>query len=322
MCPLHAQHAHLSRSPAIRRAQPHPDVERGVSLWSVDDLGRDGLDRLIRRAHLLKHGSAPERHPGLVALAFFQSSTRTRLGFARAAIDTGAIPVDIGTLRFTEGMSAAESLGDTVRMVDQVADVVILRHSDETAEGTARALFGRPVVNGGLGSHEHPSQAVVDLFAIHSLLGRIDHLRWGIVGDLRGSRAAHSLLRALRWLSPAEVRLMVPLTRRPDARWTEGLHCEYPGQLDLSGLDVLYMAGLPAGTDPDRLSDEERGRWRLDRRRMDTLPPAARVLCPLPRIDEIDPDCDDEPRAAWFDQSAHGRWARVAVMEEARAAVA
>lgn len=282
------------------------------SILSVDDLGAEGFDALLARAAALAGGARAHERRGVALLAFFQASTRTRLGFARAAVDLGAAPLDLSGARHTAVMSAPESLGDTLRAVAGIADVVVLRHPDADEAGRAVRGLDRPVVNAGLGDVEHPSQALVDLHAVATLRGGARRLRWGLVGDLAGSRSAHSLLRALRWYDPVEVRLLGP--SRPDG-WTDGLAVSEADPDALAGLDVLYVAGLPAGSawgDPTT-----RARCRLDAARMARLPERALVLCPLPRVDEIDVAVDADPRAAWFRQADLGRWARLALLEHA-----
>lgn len=276
------------------------------------DLGPEGTRRILLRSARLEAGEAPQRLGGAILLAFFEPSTRTRLGFARSALDVGAATSEIGSTRFGAGTSAPESLEDTLMVAAAYFDVIVLRHTEVPAtfpDGPAS------IVSAGLGTDEHPTQTLVDLATVAAEIGTIEGLRWGIVGDVRGSRSAHSLLRALRWFSPAEVRIMSPAGRGASHEFIEQLHASTAGPGEVDDLDVLYVAGLPPGSGEFALDDDRRRPWRVDRRTLDRLPPTARVLCPLPRIDEIDPVVDADPRSAWFRQSARGRFVRTAVLE-------
>jgi aspartate carbamoyltransferase catalytic subunit len=285
-------------------------------LLRVEDLGRQGMKALVERAAALADGAAPrDCQRAVVGLAFFQPSTRTRFGFATAAARLGAVPVDLFGARFAEGMSAPESLADTIRVVSGMADVLVLRHPSDTAVGEVRRSACCPVVSGGLGDDQHPTQALIDLLAMQRQLGRVRGLRIGLVGDLATSRACHSLLAALRWFEPLEVRLMAPEGRLPPKASLLGLPSRAVAGVGLAGLDVVYVAGLPEGVGASRLDAAAREPWRLTPSRVEALAAHARILCPLPRVDEIDVALDDDPRAGWFQQSDEGVFARMAVLE-------
>lgn len=283
-----------------------------MNLLHVADLGAEGIRRILRRSADLAAGAAPSSLGGAVLLAFFEPSTRTRLGFARASIDIGAVPVDLDAVRFGARTSAPESLYDTLAVASEYYEVIVLRH-----EQVPKSLPPGPasIVSAGLGTDEHPTQALVDLAAVAAEFGVIEGLRWGIVGDLANSRSARSLLRALPLFEPAEVRLMAPPCRGASADLIEDLPARQTGPGEVDDLDVLYVAGLPPGTGPYALDEEGRRPWRVDSITMSRLPGHARVLCPLPRIDEIHPEIDEDRRCAWFRQSAGGRYVRTAVLE-------
>lgn len=283
-----------------------------MNLLRITDLGAEGARHILRRTAELAAGASPRSLGGAVLLAFFEQSTRTRLGFARAAIDVGAVPVDLDALRFGARTSAAESLADTLAVASAYYEVIVLRHPEAPA---AIPPGDAAIVNAGLGAEEHPTQALIDLAAVDAEFGAIEGLRWGIVGDLAGSRSAHSLLRALPWFEPAEVRLMAPPGRGAGDDVVARLRAHEAGPGDVDGLDVLYVAGLPPGQGAFALDEAGRRPWRVDQATLDRLSARARVLCPLPRIDEIDPAIDSDPRCAWLRQSARGRFVRTAVLE-------
>lgn len=283
-----------------------------MRLVRVDDLGEGRARAILQRANELAAGAPPRGLGGAVLLAFFEPSTRTRLGFARAAADVGAATIVLESTRFGAGTTAPESLGDTLAVAAEYAEVVVIRHPDyplPLPSGPAS------VVSAGLGREEHPTQALIDLSAVEAEFGRVDGLRWGIVGDIGGSRSAKSLLRSLRWFAPAEVRLMAPVGREAHPEVVDGLPARQAGPGDVEGLDVLYVAGLPPGEGSARLTDDDRRPWAVGRATVDRLPPTGRILCPMPIIDEIDRRVDDDPRCAWFRQNARGRHVRTAVLE-------
>jgi aspartate carbamoyltransferase catalytic subunit len=283
-----------------------------VNLLRVADLGPEGIRSVLRRATDLERGARPQRLGGAVLLAILTPSTRTRLGFARAAVDVGAVPVMFESARYAPTMSAPETLEDSLASVAEYYEVIVLRtahYPSALPEGPAS------IISAGLGDDEHPTQALIDLFAVQRELGRIEGLRWGLVGDLNWMRVVHSLLRALVWFEPVEVRLMAPPGRGPAPELLRGLPCREAEPGDVEGLDVLYVAGLPPGSGELALDDASRRPWRVGPETMARLGPGARVLCPMPRVDEIDPQIDADPRSAWVRQSAGGRFVRAAVLE-------
>jgi aspartate carbamoyltransferase catalytic subunit len=283
-----------------------------VNLLRVADLGPEGLRSVLLRATNLAAGARAQRLGGAVLLAFLTPSTRTRLGFARAAVDVGAMPVMFEATRYAPTMSAPESLEDSLASVAEYYEAIVLRTSQYPSslpQGSAS------IISAGLGQDEHPTQALIDLFAVQQELGRIEGLRWGLVGDLDWMRVIRSLLRALVWFEPAEVRLMAPPGRGPAPELLRNLPVREAEPGDVEGLDVLYVAGLPPGSGELALDDGARRPWRVGPETMARLGPGARVLCPLPRVDEIDPEVDADPRSAWFRQSGGARYVRSAILE-------
>ncbi|HEV8435646.1 MAG TPA: hypothetical protein VGR95_19710, partial [Thermoanaerobaculia bacterium] len=258
-----------------------------MNLLRVADLGPEGLRSVLLRATNLAAGARAQRLGGAVLLAFLTPSTRTRLGFARAAVDVGAMPVMFEATRYAPTMSAPESLEDSLASVAEYYEAIVLRTSQYPSslpQGSAS------IISAGLGQDEHPTQALIDLFAVQQELGRIEGLRWGLVGDLDWMRVIRSLLRALVWFEPAEVRLMAPPGRGPAPELLRNLPVREAEPGDVEGLDVLYVAGLPPGSGELALDDGARRPWRVGPETMARLGPGARVLCPLPRVDEIDPE--------------------------------
>lgn len=297
------------------------NVASAGSLLRIADLsGATVLDLLDRAEWLRDHRREwPRFERSVVGLFFLQPSTRTLLGFSAAAVRLGSGTVSLSEARFGVGMSAAETLEDTIRSVTGYVDAIVLRHPDPWALTAAAVCADVPVINAGSGEDEHPTQALIDLLALRAVRREISGLRIGFVGDLAGSRAAHSLLRALSHFPPAEARLISPLERR----LPEEIRRQLPftvsdfDALCLEGLDAVYVAGLPEGAGEHRLSEDVRGRFRLTARNIRALAACVPILCPLPRIDEIDSALDCDPRARYFSQSSDGLFMRGAVLERA-----
>lgn len=289
-------------------------------LDSVVGFGREGILRLLDRSEELKRVPLdPGRLAGRVlGLLFFQSSTRTRFGFHAAMARLGGTAIEFDSSRYDPGMSRAESLEDTVRSISSYCDAIVLRHGDAECFEAAMAASSVPVINGGSGTDRHPTQALIDLFAIRSRIGHLEGLQIGLAGDLAGSRAARSLVRALRYFPPAELRLMAPADRSLAPPSLEGLPEEAVQRLDVldvEGLDVLYMAGFPEGRGDSWMGEEMRAAFRLTLRKARGLRDSAVVLCPLPRIDEIEVGVDKMVQAAYFVQSKEGLVVRMATLE-------
>ncbi len=290
-------------------------------LLTLQDLDAVEVTRILDRAAVFAstdvEASLP--CPTVIGLLFFQPSTRTRIGFAVAAARLGGTSVEIQETKYLPGMLEPESLEDTVRVVGDYCDVLVLRHDSVDAFQAALQVAPVPVICGGAGQRYHPTQTLVDLYAIRKHLGRLDSLRIGLVGDLHTSRSAHSLLRALAWYGPEEVRLMAPAGREPEGCVLEGLpasvKCTSRDQLDAKDLDVLYMAGMPPGTGEERFDDATLADFYLTPERLTELPESGVVLCALPRTGEIDPRVDSDSRAVYFEQSADGLFVRMAVLE-------
>jgi aspartate carbamoyltransferase catalytic subunit len=272
------------------------------------------LDRARELAD--KSSAAASLAPLSVALLFLAPSLRTRLGFAVAAVRLGGTPIEVPALRSTAEMSAAESFADTLRVASGMADIVIARTPFSLDRESAAAALASPCVNAGDGA-EHPTQALIDLFAIESARGDLAGLRVCVCGDLTG-RSARSLLKLLSRVLPRALTLVAP----PGRDDTEGAigaelasRTARTASVDFREQDVLYMAGLPEGTGEERLSEEARAEFALTVGRLGQLPGDSLVLAPMPVIDEIDAAARLDPRIGMFEQSDGGVPVRMAVLE-------
>ena len=295
------------------------------SLNSILDLGVDELDELIATAKdIIAH---PENywdrcaHKKLATL-FFEPSTRTRLSFESAMLRLGGKTLGFAGAQLSSA-SKGETVEDTARVVSNYADVIAMRHPKEGAPLRASLSARVPVINAGDGGHAHPSQTMIDLMTIRQRKGRLDHLTIGFCGDLKFGRTVHSLTAALSqfegnrfvFISPEDLRL-------PQYVKAESLaptHQVYKETADLEAelphLDVLYMTRIQQ----ERFFNEEeylrlKGCYQLDEALLQKAPADMPVLHPLPRIDEIKKDVDDDPRAAYFDQVHNGVYIRMAII--------
>lgn len=288
-------------------------------LFSIDDLGQNDIESIIDDAAAFqKSGAAGMELAGkLAGLCFFQQSTRTRTGFDAAMKRLGGATLYVTEPREVPRAPFGESLEDTIRVVSAYCDVIIMRHAESEAVEKAMQVSIAPVINGGSGPDHHPTQALLDLFHIRMHFGKLAGLRIGIVGDLPTSRAAKSLVRALRHWPPAELRLMSPLGRmlsKADLNKIDPSTISAYDRLVPDDLDILYVAGLPNPEGGPRFSTGIRESFRVNMDIINVMLEYSIMMCPLPRIDEIDPAVDESPKATFFGQSDNGMWIRMAIL--------
>jgi len=294
---------------------------------SILDFSREDIEYLFEAAdkiyEYLINSNVPRLLEGkVVSLAFFEPSTRTRLSFEVAAKRLGAITIGFSG---EEGISVAkgESFADTIRMLDAYSDLIIVRHKCEGAALYAAELAKVPVVNAGDGKQHHPTQAMIDLYTIKRLYGYIDGLVYGVLGDLRYSRAASSFILALTRFSPEKLYLISPklLRIREEVKMVlkqAGIVFEEVESLEevIHELDVLYVVRIQRERFPDPQEYEKvRGSYRvtlslLEKRAKPTL----KILHPLPKVDEVEPRVDNSRFAAYFYQAKLGVPLRMALL--------
>ena len=289
------------------------------------DFSVEELDQIFNLANDIEHHMDKYAHACAgkkLATCFYEPSTRTRLSFESAMLNLGG-----SVLGFSDANSSSatkgESVADTIRVISCFADICAMRHSKEGAPMVAASHSSIPVINAGDGGHQHPTQTLTDLLTIRSLKGRLDNMTIGLCGDLKFGRTVHSLTAALSqfegnrfvFISPEELRIPQYLK---DETLTP-LHQTYKETADLEaelpGLDVLYMTRIQQ----ERFFNEEdylrlKGCYQLDAKTLALAKPDTPVLHPLPRIDEIKPEIDSDPRAAYFDQVHNGVYIRMAII--------
>ena len=257
-----------------------------------------------------------------LATLFFEPSTRTRLSHEAAMLNLGGSVLGFSSAD-SSSASKGETVADTARMVSCYADIIAMRHPKEGAPMVASRYSSVPIINAGDGGHQHPTQTLTDLLTIRSLGGRLDNLTIGLCGDLKFGRTVHSLIHALvRYsnikfilISPEELRL--PGYIRKDVLDRENVPYEEVERLEdaLPHLDVLYMTRVQK----ERFFNEEdyirmKDFYILDANKMKLAPEHMLVLHPLPRVNEIAVEVDDDPRAAYFKQAQYGVYVRMALI--------
>ena len=295
---------------------------KGRDIVSMSDFDREEIDFILDKATemepLAERGS--DRLRGrILATLFFEPSTRTRLSFESAMLRLGG-----GAIGFAEpqvsSVAKGESLSDTIKTVDNYADVIVIRHPEEGAARIAAEAASVPVINAGSGSLEHPTQALLDLHTILASKGRIDGLRIAVLGDLLYGRTVHSLMYALAnyrvkvyLVSPRQLRI-----RRDVLKGVEGkidyVETEDPGPL-LKDLDVLYVTRIQKERFPDPADYERvKGAYTIDKAFLKGADKDLVVMHPLPRMTELSTDVDDTPHAWYFKQMRHGLYVRMALL--------
>lgn len=288
------------------------------------DFSVEELDRLFETARDIEGNMPKYAHAcegKKLATCFYEPSTRTRLSFEAAMLNLGG-----SVLGFSDAASSSaskgESVADTIRIISCYADICAMRHPKEGAPMVAASVSGIPVINAGDGGHQHPTQTLTDLMTIRTLKGRLDCLTIGLCGDLKFGRTVHSLINALVrydnvrfiFISPDELRVpdyITEMLKDKDIPYEEVMQLEEI----MPRLDILYMTRVQK----ERFFNEEdyvrlKDYYILDKAKLNLAPKDMLVLHPLPRVNEISVDVDDDPRAVYFKQAQYGVYVRMALI--------
>ena len=295
-------------------------------LMSPLDLSKEELDDLLTLASDIEKNPSKYAHvcdDKRLATCFYEPSTRTRLSFEAAMMNLGGKVLGFSSAG-SSSASKGESVADTIRVVSCYADICAMRHPKEGAPLVASMASSIPVINAGDGGHQHPTQTLTDLLTIRSLKGRLDNLTIGLCGDLKFGRTVHSLIEALvlRYsnvkfvlISPEE--LKVPSYIREEVLNRNHIPYEEVIRLEdaMDKLDILYMTRVQK----ERFFNEEdyvrmKDFYILDKKKMELAPKDMLVLHPLPRVNEISVEVDDDPRAVYFKQAQYGVYVRMALI--------
>ena len=289
------------------------------------DFSVDAIDYLLTLARDIEQNLPGYAHVcdgKKLATLFYEPSTRTRLSFEAAMLNLGGSVLGFSSAN-SSSAAKGESVADTIRMISCYADICAMRHPKEGAAFVAAQKAQIPVINAGDGGHQHPTQTLTDLMTIRSMKGRLDNLTVGFCGDLKFGRTVHSLINAMvRYpnvkfilISPPELR--IPDNIRDDVLTANNVPFEEVGNLDdaLGQLDILYMTRVQK----ERFFNEEdyirlKDCYILDKKKMKLAKEDMYVLHPLPRVNEISVEVDDDPRAAYFKQAQYGVYVRMALI--------
>lgn len=297
------------------------------SLIDILDLSEEEIDSLIETAQDIMQNREMYSdlcHGKKLATLFYEPSTRTRLSFEAAMLELGG-----NVLGFSEAQSSSaskgESVGDTARIVSCYADIIVMRHPLEGAPMAASACASVPVINAGDGGHYHPTQTLTDLMTIKLENGRLNNLTVAFCGDLKYGRTVHSLISALSryegirllLVSPPELRLpdyvKNGVIMKNDMKFIETTSLDEA----LPEADVLYMTRIQGERFADKSEYERlKGSYVLDAGKMKSAKCDMRVLHPLPRVDEISREVDDDDRACYFRQALYGKYIRMALIRK------
>jgi aspartate carbamoyltransferase catalytic subunit len=293
---------------------------------AVEQFERDWVLSLFDEADRMK---AVRAHNGylqsrILATLFYEPSTRTRLSFESAMLRLGGQVVSTENAREFSSAIKGETVEDTIRIVAGYADGIVIRHHEQGAAARAAAISPVPIINGGDGPGEHPTQALLDFYTIRDELGTFDELKVALVGDLRFGRAVRSLAMMFRLTRNVELLFVSPdaVPMGDDVRQAlDAAGVRYRDEPDLASAlkvaDVVYQTRIQR----ERFATEAeyqaaQGIYIIDDDSMDLLGPNAIIMHPLPRVDEIAPSVDSDPRAAYFRQAQNGVFIRMALLNQ------
>ena len=291
------------------------------SLISIQDFTKEEILHVLETAKEFEKNRTQHILDGkVIACIFFEPSTRTRLIFETAVNRLGAKVIGFSDASNTS-VSKGETLKDTIKMVSNYVDMIIMRHPLEGSSRYASEVSSVPVVNAGDGANQHPSQTLLDMYSIMQTQGRLDGLNINMVGDLKYGRTTHSLLQAMSLFNPefeftAPDELKMPVEYK-DSLDTKGIKYTETDSLEehLDDCDILYMTRVQQERFTDPMEYEKvKDVYRLKSSMLKTVKPNMKILHPLPRVSEIDQDVDDSPHAYYFKQAENGLYVRMAII--------
>ena len=296
-------------------------MSRFKHLISIDDLDKEDILFILKKAESFESIARGEINSKMLegkilANLFFEPSTRTRMSFEVAMKRLGGDVINM-TAQEASSIAKGETLADTIKVVSKYADVIVLRHPLEGAARFAAENSEVPIINGGDGAGQHPTQTLLDLYTIMKE-SSLDGIKIALMGDLKYSRTVHSLIRALT-LFNTKIYLISPDTLRLPEEFLEGLKNVEIAELDdvINEIDVLYVTRIQK----ERFPDEEEykkvaGSYKIDSELLKKAKENLIIMHPLPRIDEIDVSVDKTKHAKYFDQAFYGVPIRMAILSE------
>jgi aspartate carbamoyltransferase catalytic subunit len=292
------------------------------NLISITDFSKDDYLKIMELAAEFEKEPNQDLLKGkVVASLFFEPSTRTRLSFETAITRLGG-----RIIGFTDSSSSSvtkgETLHDTIRMVSNYADMIVMRHPLEGSARYASQISGVPVINAGDGANQHPTQTLLDMYSITKTQGRLDNINIFLVGDLKYGRTVHSLLQALsvfdnpifNFVAPPELAMPIEYKRFLDSKGIRYFeHTEFNDII--SEADIIYMTRVQKERFNDPIEYEKvKNIYILKNSMLENTKPTMKILHPLPRINEIHTDVDSNPKAYYFTQALNGLYTREAII--------
>lgn len=291
------------------------------SLVSIHDFTKEDILRIMELAADFEANPDQRLLYGkVVASLFFEPSTRTRLSFESAINRLGARVIGFSDMNNTS-VTKGETLHDTIRVISNYCDMIVMRHPVEGAARYASEVSRVPVVNAGDGANQHPSQTLLDLYSILKTQGRLDNINIMMVGDLKYGRTVHSLLEALShfkaeftFVSPPELQMPTEYKMQLYERGIS--YYETSDMMErMEMADIIYMTRVQRERFSDIMEYERvKNAYILHNDMLASTKPNTKVLHPLPRVNEIATDVDDNPKAYWFQQTENGVYTRMAIM--------
>jgi len=289
---------------------------------SIQDFSQQEINRILdvsRSMEPIATRGSDMLKGKILATLFYEPSTRTRLSFESAMLKLGGANIGFAEPEIAS-VKKGETLADTVRVVENYADVIALRHGLEGAAKLAAEFSKVPIINSGTGAEEHPTQAMIDLYTINKEKGKIDGLKVAFIGDLRYGRTVHSLAYALAQYK-IELYLISPETLRMRKDVLQTIKTKIPVIEDatleaiMPQLDVLYVTRIQKERFPDATEYAKvKGAYKIDLKTLNTAKKDMIIMHPLPRVDEIAPEVDSTPQARYFQQVYNGVVVRMALL--------
>ena len=294
---------------------------KGRSLVSITDYSKEEIIHILDLAEDFEKDQRQQildKH--VVASIFFEPSTRTRLSFESAVQYLGGSVIGFASAD-TSSVKKGESLKDTILTISNYSDLIVMRNPMDGSARYASEVSPVPIINAGDGANQHPTQCLLDLYSIRKTQGSLDNIHIAMIGDLKYGRTVHSLVQALS-LFGATFHFVSPESlKMPSAvkTWIKNANLEYHQYTDIMDImpiaDILYMTRIQGERFPDSLEYEKvKNSYILENSMLETSKNNLRVLHPLPRVNEINEDVDDNPKAYYFQQAKNGVYVRQALM--------
>lgn len=305
----------------LDNASKYNPMIKNKSLVSITDFTKDEILRILElAADFEKNPHQPLLQGHIIASLFFEPSTRTRLSFETAMNRLGARVIGFSDVNATS-TTKGETLKDTIKMVSNYADLIVMRHPLEGAARYASEQSRVPVVNAGDGANQHPSQTLLDMYSMMKTQGHLDHLRIAMVGDMEYGRTVHSLIQAMADFEPTFYFVSPDELKMPDEykEFLDHRGIKYEEHKDMNAVlneaDILYMTRVQKERFADLMEYERvKNTYVLRNEMLANTKDNLKILHPLPRVNEISEDVDANPKAYYFQQAENGMYTRMAII--------